>query len=346
VSLQEALDQFLPQIERELQRVVQAPHHSLGAYYGMMRYHLGWVDGNLQPVEADSGKRLRPMLCLLCCEAAGGDPEQALPAAAALELVHNFSLVHDDIQDASKTRRGRRTVWDIWGQAQGINVGDGLFVLARQALHRLGERNVPLQRQHAAIIALDEACLALCEGQYFDMIFEDHVDVDLDQYLWMIRHKTAALLAASAQLGAIIATFDETQIDDYHRFGENLGMAFQIQDDILGTWGDPSVTGKSAATDIRDRKKTLPVVYALRHRIDPEAVLALAELYAPGDPLDENEIRCALALLDRVGARAYAEEMAEAYYHQAIHDLERTRIENEAQTRLRALAASLLGRTV
>jgi geranylgeranyl diphosphate synthase type I len=346
VSLQKALDQLLPEIERELQRVVRAPHHSLATYYDMMRYHLGWVDENLQPVDADSGKRLRPMLCLLCCAGAGGDPEQALPAAAALELVHNFSLVHDDIQDRSKTRRGRRTVWDVWGQAQGINVGDGLFVLARQALHRLGERNVPLQRRQAAVVALDEACLALCEGQYFDMIFEDDVHVDLDQYLWMIRHKTAALLAASAQLGAIIATDDRTQIDQYYRFGENLGMAFQIQDDILGAWGDPRVTGKSAATDIRDKKKTLPVVYALQHRTDPEDAQALAELYAPGGPLSKDEIQSVLNLLDRASARAYAEEMAEAYYRQSIQDLERAGVENEAQARLHALAASLLGRTV
>jgi geranylgeranyl diphosphate synthase type I len=346
MSLQAAFDQFLPQIEDELQQVVRAPHRSLGTYYGMMRYHLGWMDENLQPVQANSGKRLRPMLCLLCCEAAGGDPGQALPAAAALELVHNFSLVHDDIQDGSKTRRSRRTVWDIWGQAHAINVGDGLFVLARQALHRLGEQNVAPRRQQAAIVALDRACMALCEGQYCDMSFEDQVDVDLDQYLWMIRHKTAALLAASAQLGAIIATDDKAQVEHYYGFGQNLGMAFQIQDDILGAWGDPSVTGKSAATDIRDKKKTLPVVYALKQGTDPEAARALAGLYAPGNPLDGDGIRSVLAILDRVGARAYAEEMAGTYYHQAIQDLESTGVENAAKALLRELAASLLGRSV
>jgi geranylgeranyl diphosphate synthase type I len=349
MSLQQAIDRFLPQIERELQAIVRAPHHSLEAYYGMMRYHLGWMGEALQPIQANSGKRLRPMLCLLSCEAAGGNPQQALPSAVALELVHNFSLVHDDIEDGSPLRRGRRAVWDIWGEAHGINAGDGLFVLARLALHRSGDRSFPLHRQQAAALALDQACLALCEGQYFDMTFEDRMNVDLDQYLWMIRHKTAALLAASAQLGAIAATDDADRIDHYRCFGENLGMAFQIQDDILGAWGDEQVTGKSAATDVRDKKKTLPVVYALNHANDRKAALALAGLYAPDGPLDEAGIQSALAILDRVGARQYAEEMAEACYLQALHCLDQTgpgqtRSEKTAQSHLRELAASLLDR--
>lgn len=349
MSLQEALDRFLPQIEADLRAAVRAPHHSLAAYYGMLHYHLGWTDASLQPIQANAGKRLRPLLCLLACEAIGGDPKQALPAASALELVHNFSLVHDDIQDGSPVRRGRRAVWDIWGPAHGINVGDGLFVLARLSLDRLGERDVPLNRQQAATLALDRACLALCEGQFFDMTFEERLDVDLDQYLWMIRHKTAALLAASAQLGAIVATDDAEQIGGYYRFGENLGMAFQIQDDILGAWGDEQVTGKSAATDIRDRKKTLPVVYTLNHADDHDAAQQLAEIYRQEAPLDEPAIGSALAILERVGARRYAEEMAGAYYHQALKSLDQagpdqTWVENAAQSHLRELAASLLGR--
>jgi geranylgeranyl diphosphate synthase type I len=135
VSLQKVFDGLLPQIEAELQEIVRIPDHSLGAYYGMMQYHLGWTDEALRPIQTNSGKRLRPILCLLSCQALDGKLEQALPAAGSVELIHNFSLVHDDIQDASHTRRGRRAVWDIWGMAQGINVGDGLFVLAQLALH-------------------------------------------------------------------------------------------------------------------------------------------------------------------------------------------------------------------
>ncbi len=344
MSLQTAFDELLPQLEVDLQEALRAPHHSLAAYYGMMQYHLGWTDEQLRPIQTSSGKRLRPMLCLLACQARGGDAEQALPAASAVELVHNFSLVHDDIQDGSHTRRGRRAVWDVWGMAHGINVGDGLFVLARLTLHRLAARGVPLSRQLAATEALDRACLALCEGQYFDMTFEQRLDVGLDQYMWMIHHKTAALLAAAAEMGAMVASDDIHSVRSYYRFGENLGMAFQIQDDILGAWGEEHLTGKSAATDIRDKKKTLPVVYALSQDRDREAARELADLYATPGALDDAAISVVLALLDRVRARRYAEQTAEDYYRLALQSLEEVTGERAAQSLLYELAASLLGR--
>jgi geranylgeranyl diphosphate synthase type I len=346
MSLSEVLDHFLPQIETELRDIVRVPHRSLATYYGMMHYHLGWNDDAMQPVPTRSGKRLRPLLCLLSCGAAGGDPPQALPAACGLELIHNFSLVHDDIQDHSCYRRGRRAVWDVWGTAHGINVGDGLFVLARLAMHEMGRRQVPLDRIQAATLALDRACLALCEGQFFDMAFEDRLDVDLDQYLSMIQRKTATLFAVSAQVGAIVATDRAELIDRFYRFGENLGMAFQIQDDILGIWGDEQVTGKSVATDIRDRKKTLPVVYVLTHPVEQTSAEQLSDLYShQRDPLDESGIRSALAILERTGALQYAEGMADRYYHQALKSLDQIEDESAAQAHLRELAASLTGRS-
>jgi geranylgeranyl diphosphate synthase type I len=312
----------------------------------MMHYHLGWADESLAPIQSNSGKRLRPVVCLLAAEAVGGDVDQALPAAAALELVHNFSLVHDDIQDGSHHRRGRRAVWDLWGMPHGINVGDGLFVLARQALYRLVDRGVPLARCQAAMQTLDRACLSLCEGQFFDMTFEDWVEVDLDQYLWMIRHKTAALLAASAQMGAIVASDDAALAEHYRAFGEHLGVAFQIQDDVLGAWGDEQLTGKSAATDIRDKKKTLPVVYALNQAGDRAAARQLAALYAQPGPLGESGIASALAILEGVGARAHAEEMAETYYRRSLQSLDQAATAGDSQSlaSLRELAASLMGR--
>ncbi len=344
MSFQTAIEELLPQIEADLQEIVRPSQESLEPYYGMMHYHLGWVDQDLESFQANGGKRLRPLLCLLSCQALGGNLQQALPAASAVELIHSFSLVHDDIQDGSHTRRGRRAVWDIWGMPHGINVGDGLFVLARLALHRLDSRGVSASRQQAATLALDQACLALCEGQYFDLAFEDRPDVDLDQYLWMIRRKTAALLAAAAQLGAIVATHDPEQVSRYHQFGESLGMAFQIQDDILGVWGDEKTTGKSAATDIRDKKKTLLVVYSLNQTTDRQAAQRLADLYAQQGPLDESAIQLVLELFERIGARQYAERAAEEYYHTALQSLERAGIDNMAQSHLREMAASLLGR--
>ncbi len=344
MSLSSVFDDLLPQIEQELREITRSPRHSLGVYYGMMHYHLGWTDEHLRALETNSGKRVRPVLCLLCCRTVGGDVQQALPAAAAVELIHNFSLVHDDIQDESRTRRGRRAVWDVWGPAHAINVGDGLFVLARLALHRLGDRDVPLSRRQSATLVLDRACLALCEGQYFDMTFEEQLNVDLDQYLWMIRHKTAALLAAAAELGAIIATDDPSTIEHHRRFGENLGMAFQIQDDILGIWGEEEITGKSAATDIRDRKKTLPIVYALNQKADQPTARRIAGLYARPGPLGVDAIQEVIELAEYVGAREYTEAMARDYYQRAMEHLERAGPANDAHRQLRQLAASLLGR--
>jgi geranylgeranyl diphosphate synthase type I len=341
VSLQDAFTRYLPQVEAELREIVCAPGDSLAAYYGMMQYHLSWVDAAFREVKARGGKRIRPVTCLLCNQAAGGKAEEALPAAAATELVHNFSLVHDDIQDSSRFRRGRQAVWDVWGAAQAINVGDGMFVLARLALHRLAARGVSLDRQQAALLALDRACLALCEGQYFDMTFEVRLDIDLDQYLRMIGLKTATLLAASAQLGALVAGAPPEVVDRYYGFGHQLGMAFQIQDDILGAWGDEQVTGKSAATDIRDKKKTLPVVYALNHPGSADAIEQLSELYSQEGPLDALQIQVALDLLEQAGAQAYAAEMAGAYYRSALAELEEAGAEGKAGAALRELAASL-----
>jgi geranylgeranyl diphosphate synthase type I len=345
VTLELIIADLLLSIDTELQAITYSSHDGLGAYYGMLHYHLGWADEELRPVQNNSsGKRLRPLLCLLSCQALDGDLHQALPAACAIELIHNFSLVHDDIQDGSRTRRGRRTVWDIWGKNQGINVGDGLFVLAHVALHRLSERGVSPNRQQAATLALDRACLALCEGQFFDMAFEEHLDVDLDQYLWMIRSKTAALLAVATQVGAILATDDVHTIKQFARFGENLGMAYQIQDDLLGAWGDEQKTGKSAASDIRDRKKTFPVVYALNQADNIEAARQLSDLYARQTPLDEATVQSVLDILHTVGARQKANETALSYYHRALQSLEQAGLDRSTQSNLRELAASLLGR--
>jgi len=344
MTLQDAFDRFLPSIEAELQEIVTPPHGSLNAYYGMMRYHLGWADERLHPIQARTGKRLRPMLCLLACQAAGGDPDRALPAAAAVELIHNFSLVHDDIEDGSHYRRGRRAVWDIWGAPQAINAGDGLFVLAGLALHRLAGTGVPADTIIAVAAAFNRACLSLCEGQYFDMTFEDRLDVDLEQYLTMIRQKTATLLATAARLGAMIGTEHPATVEHLARFGEQMGMAFQIQDDILGTWGDERVTGKSAATDIRDKKKTLPVVYVLNHPDERHSAWQLVELYSHQGPLDQAGIDAALGILERTGARQYADRVAGEYYAQALQSLDAIDGESEAVAALRELGRSLLGR--
>jgi geranylgeranyl diphosphate synthase type I len=342
MSLKSAFERYLPLVEAELREVLAPSHPQLASFYGMMQYHLGWIDEDFVPKDG-VGKRLRPILCLLTCQATGGDPDQALPAAAAIELVHNFSLVHDDIEDKSPLRRGRPTVWKVWGVAQAINAGDGLFALAHLAMQRLADRGVPLRRVLAAFEIFDGACLALTEGQYLDLSFEGRLDVNVDEYLSMIQGKTAALFGAAAQLGAFIAGSDPQSTARYRRFGENLGLAFQMVDDILGIWGDPQVTGKPAADDIRQRKKTLPIVRALEEEKGTGGK-GLREIYRR-EIIDQEAVEAALQILEDLGARHYAKELADEYYQQALAELDATGVENEAQDDLRELAAFLVERT-
>lgn len=343
MSLETTFERYLPLIEAELREPFTPPYPYLTPFYGMMQYHLGWLGESFTPTTGGAGKRVRPIMCLLTCQATGGDPEQALPAAAAIELVHNFSLVHDDIEDQSDLRRGRPTVWKVWGVPQAINAGDGLFILAHLAMQRLADRGVPHQRVLTALETFDEACLALTEGQYLDLSFETRLDIDVDQYLSMIRGKTAALFSAAAQLGALVAGSAPASIARYRRFGQNLGLAFQIVDDILGIWGDPQVTGKPAADDIRQRKKTLPIVRALEKE-QRAGGKGLKGIYQQ-EAIDEEAVEAALRILENLEARRYAEMMANDYYQQALAELDATGVENEAQDDLRELAAFLVERT-
>jgi geranylgeranyl diphosphate synthase type I len=330
---------YLDAIDRELRAALTAPRDDLRPFYDMFAYHLGWLDADLRPVAAETGKRLRPLLCLLACEAVGGDWRTALPAAAALELVHNFSLVHDDIEDRSDTRRGRRTLWRLWGLPQGINAGDGMLVLGFQALSRTRACDSDPELAVACIGILHETVLSLCHGQYLDIAFEGRLDVSQEQYLEMIGGKTASLLAASAELGAVIggARGEEAH---YREFGWQLGMAFQMVDDTLGIWGNSSVTGKPAADDICNRKMTLPVIYALR---DTPLAGELLQLYSQ-DRLSAEDVSLAVSILDRVQARQYTQQHAAQYEAGALAALAAAQPAEPAATHLRILARSLTER--
>lgn len=332
------LQTYLSALEEELRQILAVPRGGLSPLYHMMAYHLGWLDEHFCPVQASSGKRIRPLLCLLSCEAAGGDWHSALPAAAAVELVHNFSLIHDDIEDNSTARRGRPTVWALWGLAQGINVGDAMYTLAHQALARLQDVGASPSLHLAAVDILNKACLELCHGQYLDLAYEGNLQITEEDYLQMIGGKTAALLAASTQLGALLAEAGE-HVERYRLFGWYVGLAFQMVDDILGIWGDPATTGKSAADDIRNRKITLPILFALRSEVGAE----LAALYRQERPNDAA-IQYAVALLDRAGAREYVQERAAAYEAQALAALAAAESREPAASALRDLAISLTSR--
>jgi len=334
---------WLAALEAEMRACFPEPRlPALFPFYGMMAYHLGWQDASFRPAEGPSGKRLRPLLCLLAMEAAGGDWERALPAAAAVELVHNFSLVHDDIEDRSSLRRGRPTLWSLWGVPQALNAGDGLFTLGRAALLRLRGHGFPAETVLEAVSLLDRAILRLCEGQYLDLAFQGRLDVDEAAYLQMIAAKTAALLEAAVELGALLAGGDAETRAALRSYGHALGMAFQVQDDVLGVWGEEERTGKPRAADIVERKLGLPAVYALE-RAGPAGRDVLERVYGGAGPVTEEEVAAVLTVLEEVGSRSYAEGMAARHCAEALEALGRLPA-GPAQEALGEVARSLLGR--
>jgi geranylgeranyl diphosphate synthase type I len=327
---------FRPAVESILRSIVdQTRGPGLDKLHHMLTYHMGWEGEGAGPDAC--GKRLRPLLVLLVNCAGSGNWESALPAAASVELIHNFSLVHDDIQDQSILRRGRPTVWHLWGAAQAINAGDTLFTMAFIALRDLQKTCSPIIVQKAGEI-LQEACLALTQGQYLDMSYEKQPDISLDSYWPMISGKTAALLRACTGLGALTSRVRKGVYEAYRRFGYFLGLAYQIQDDLLGLWGDEAVLGKSVESDLITAKKTLPVLYGLSlngkfaHRwrkgsITPEEVSSIARQ------------------LEDEGGRAYTVQQVNRLTYQALESLQEAYPEGDAGDALRELAEKLITRS-
>ncbi len=260
----------------------------------MSGYHMGWLDESGRERRSVTGKLIRPSLCLWACEACGGNPEDALAPATALEWVHNFTLVHDDIQDGDRDRHGRPTLWTLWGVAQGINAGDALHALAFRVLT---ESSADPERTLCAVRALSTATLEVVEGQCLDLSLEGRVQVPIRGYLRMVRAKTGALLGAGLQMGALTAGAPQTTVRSFRRAGYLLGLAFQMRDDWLGTWGDSEVTGKSSAGDVERRKASFPLVAAY-HALPPEKQRRLLEAFALRTDEATREIR---ALLDDAG---------------------------------------------
>jgi geranylgeranyl diphosphate synthase, type I len=337
-------DAYLRQLELELRASIASPPLPLGTelssdFLDILQYHLGWSDSAGRPAKAASGKRLRPLICLLSCESAT-EPNQetranwhnALPAAAAIELLHNFSLIHDDIQDKSVERHGRPTVWTVWGMAQGINAGDALFAMARLALDRL-HGVIPYKAYADVHSIFDAATMALTEGQFLDLCFESRSEVRVDEYMQMVRGKTAALFSASAQIGARIATGDMSLLDELARYGENLGFAFQIADDILGIWGDPDVTGKPAGDDILARKKSLPLIAAAQQDSSGEI-----REFLQGGVVNTTDVARVTALLDGLNARQFSEALALQCADSALSALDETGLSNPSIELLREIA--------
>jgi geranylgeranyl diphosphate synthase, type I len=327
---------LLSQIEPELQRQVsRLDNPRTKPFHEMLTYHMGWTGEGAGP-EA-TGKRIRPLMVLLCTAACGADWQSALPAAAAVELVHNFSLVHDDIQDNSDRRRGRPTAWVRWGAPMAINVGDALFVLSNQAIIDLKD-NYPAGVVVRAAEILHNTCLDLTRGQFLDMSYEDRTDLGADDYWPMVAGKTAALLSACCQIGALLGGAEESKQDAYRSFGHYLGLAFQVQDDILGIWGDEAVTGKSAASDLVEGKNSLPVLAGL------SAHGRFAARWKQG-PIQPEELEEVARLLTNEGGYAKAYDASQQMTDLALLNLQQADPQGEAGEVLYELADRLLKRS-
>jgi geranylgeranyl diphosphate synthase, type I len=335
MMVQENILEMQAAVEFELERVVnETIGNDFPELRGMLRYHLGW-EGDGSGPEAQ-GKRVRPMLVLLAAEAAGGEWAKALPAAAAVELIHNFSLIHDDIQDQSPLRRGRSTLWVKWGVAQAINAGDLMFTQAHLSLLNL-DGLIPSESVIQASKVLHGTCVLLTKGQFLDLWNESEKSIPIDSYWPMVGGKTAALLSCCTELGAIVAGVDNERIQSFRKFGYKLGLAFQVQDDWLGIWGNSNQTGKSTDSDLVSGKKTLPVLYAIQQRKQ------FAQRWANG-PVQPSEVPDLARLLIEEGAQAYIEQVADQLTNEALDALERGLISPDSGAALRSLSIKLLGR--
>ncbi len=331
----QAFEEFRPKIEEALRAVVQGSvSDSYPVLREMLSYHMGWEGEEAGPQA--QGKRLRPVLLLLCVIATDGHWQQALPAAAGVELLHNFSLIHDDVEDNGNLRHGRPTVWVKWGVPQAINAGDLMFTISNQAILML-QRSYPAEVVLRAQEVFQQTCVQLTQGQFLDMWYEDLDDLPLDAYWSMVSGKTAALLACCTELGALLGGADSVITAKYHQFGHYLGLAFQAQDDLLGIWGDVEKTGKSTSSDLFTKKKTLPVIFGLQQHGK------FAERWLSGE-INLDEVSEMADLLEKEGALEYTKQMAYDLTTKARSALDEVLGGHPAGTALQQLTDQLIGR--
>lgn len=335
VEIETALRQAVLQIK---DAVTGPGANNLQPFYGQIEYHLGWVDANFSPTVSNPGKLLRPTLLLLAYEAAGAwglaaedtssstHLRRALPAATAIELTHNFTLIHDDIEDGDTERRHRPTLWKLWGIPQAINTGDGLFALARLALWNVVNEGVEGSLAVRLGAVLDHTCMAISAGQYLDISFEERQDISVSMYIDMISRKTAALMECAAEMGAMLGTREQEIIDRLRSFGRAMGIAFQVRDDLLGVWATTAELGKTPAGDVYRRKKSLPVLHALEHAHAQDRQF-LHEVYQQEIPVTGKQVEAILAIFENTRTKAYccgflAEQCRLA--HEALASVPRT----------------------
>ena len=312
------LTRYGKKIQKELLSLIPEGDSEI---YSTLRYHLGWADqaGNTLKSPQGLGKSLRPSLCLFACQALGGNWLQALPAAASIELIHNFSLIHDDIEDGDTERRHRPTMWSLWGLPKALVAGNTMHSLAYKTTLNLTEKGVTLEKALTCSLLLVESSLAMIKGQCLDLVYEEIHNTPIETYMEMIRLKTGALITCSVEIGAILGCSNQAYVRAFISSAAHLGRAFQIQDDILGIWGKPKETGKASGNDIWRKKKSFPIVYALQNLTGPTRK-HLIETYQK-ESLDRADIKKVLDILADSGAQDQAKKLVEKEAHLAFSEL-------------------------
>ncbi|WP_443135023.1 polyprenyl synthetase family protein [Kitasatospora sp. CB01950] len=303
-------------------------------------YHFGWIDRDGRPAAGDGGKAVRPALALLSAEAVGADAQVGVPGGVSVELVHNFSLLHDDLMDGDETRRHRATAWTVFGPAQAVLVGDALATLGTEVLLDAAVTGGATPTDAArAVRLITTATRRLIDGQALDVSFEQRDVVTVEECLTMEGGKTGALLAASAAIGAVLAGADDKISDALQRYGHHLGLAFQAVDDLLGIWGATEVTGKPHWSDLQSRKKSLPVCAALAEggAASRELAAQLADPTGRGEE-SEQQLAARAALIEQAGGRAWTQEEARRQYDTALAALGEVPMADEVREHFVALA--------
>ncbi len=311
-------------LDQEMERSVSQLEGYAPLLARMARFHLGWIDPDGEPTTLEvraavRGKRIRPYLAFLCAGLVGGSPRSVAPVAAAIELLHNFTLIHDDIQDRSPNRRHRATVWRIWGDAQAINVGDALFATAHRTMLRTSTSDVSPQDLLHMLDEFNRVTVEIVRGQTMDLEFERTPDVTAADYLTMIRGKTAAIVRFAAWAGAVTGGASPDIANQLAGFGDALGLGFQVRDDVLGIWGARRETGKDQADDIRRRKKSLPILL-LRDKLEETQLAAMSSIYE-AEHIGEDGVLKMLEMLDEHQIEHLTNASVTSYHRQATETL-------------------------
>ncbi len=312
-------------LDQEMERSVRQLEGYAPLLARMARFHLGWAEPDGEPTTPEvratvQGKRIRPYLAFLCCGLAGGTPRSVAPVAAAIELLHNFTLIHDDIQDRSPNRRHRATVWRIWGDAQAINVGDALFATAHRTMLRTSRCDVAPENLLHMLDEFNRITVEIVRGQTMDLEFERSPDVTAADYLAMIQGKTAAIVRFAAWAGAVTGGAPEDIANHLAGLGEALGLGFQVRDDVLGIWGARQATGKDQADDIRRRKKSLPILL-LRDRLEGSELETMSSIYE-AEQIGEEGVVKMLDMLDEHQIEQLTNATVTNYHRQATASLD------------------------